>query len=178
MQVLDQFEYEDHNKEEWAAFIVDQSNYYLQAWTRIKNGNFLIFNPYAFFFNIFWLLYRQMFKTLVLYLSFFFAEGYIEKVVLSSLNIHSMPSHWIYIRIFVFTLALGFLGNWFYLLHAEEIIKNIKKQYTQDQHLRLFELRGGTSFIPVLLFTVVVIMIILVNQIHAGEMLNPNYIIR
>lgn len=176
--ILDHFDTDDQTLNEWRLFIGPDADYYIDSWLQIRHGQFFNFNIYAFVFSIFWMLYRQMFKATILYLSIFFAEGYLEKIIFYSTNFIHLPDWWFSIRIFIFSLILGFTGNWIYLLHTESSISEIKKKYIGENQDKIIKLRGGTSIIPVVLFVVILLLSVMVNYFYQDLGLNANTMIR
>lgn len=159
--VLDHFEQSDETVAEWRSFVGPGADYYLQQWRRLRNGDWLTFNLYAFLFGIFWMLYRQMLRPTVIFLSVYFAEGFLERLVFQFLGFDAPLSWWFFGRVILFALALGFLGNWIYYQYALHAIRRIKENYPPEDHQRLFLLKGGTSILPVLLFVLLILIIFL-----------------
>ncbi len=178
MPVLDQFDIDENTLHEWRQFVGSQADYYIQSWMRIKQGQFFGFNLHAFVFNIFWLLYRQMFKSVILILSIFFAMSFLEKIAIVYFPIVDLPFNWIYIKIFLFALFIGYSGNWLYLWHTEEAIRQVKSNYPKEDQARMIVLKGGVSYIPVTLFSIILLLSILINFVHPDNGLNFNTFVR
>lgn len=177
-EILDHFSTDEEKLREWRWFVGPDADYYLESWVQIKNGHVFIFNIYAFIFNILWMLHRQLFRPAILFLSVFFAEGYLEKLIISQTDAIILPPWWTGIRVFIFAVALGFLGNWIYLKHTENTITQIKKKYQAERHQAMIRVKGGTSFIPVVLFIVILLSILLVNYFYKDMGMNYSTVIR
>jgi hypothetical protein len=162
--ILDQFDLDEETVRDWRLFAGKRAGYYVQQWRRIKQGQWVSFNVSAFVFGVFWLLYRQMLRPTILYLSIFFAEGFVEKLVFQYLGFSIPPVWWIFTRTFLFALLLGLFGNWIYLIHAEDQIQRIKASYPPERQEQLLRLNGGTSFVPVILFLLLILVILLSNR--------------
>ncbi len=160
-EVLDHFDQNEETITDWRLFIGPAADYYLQQWRRLQRGDWLTFNSYAFLFGIFWMLYRQMLRPTVLFLSIYFAEGFLERFLFQILGIEAPLSWWFFGRVLLFALALGFLGNWIYYQYTLNTIRQIKTNYAPEEHQKILRLKGGTSILPVLLFVILILIIFL-----------------
>lgn len=162
-KILDDFETRDRQEENWRLFVGPRADYYLREWRKIKDGQRFTFNLWAFVFGVFWLLYRQMLRPTVLYLSLYFAAGFVEKIVFQSLGMPIPPIWWFAVRTLLFSLLLGLLGNWVYLIDAEGKIQQINSNYPPERRREMLRLKGGTSAVPVVLFVLLILIILLTN---------------
>jgi len=160
-EVLDQFEQSDETIAEWRLFVGPAADYYITQWRRIQNGDWLTFNIYAFLFSIFWMLYRQMLRPTIIFLSIYFAEGFLERFLFQVLGFEAPLGWWLFGRIVLFALGLGFLGNWIYYQYTINAIREIKALYPPADQKKMLKLKGGTSFLPVLLFIILILIIFL-----------------
>ncbi len=159
--ILDQFDNNDEVIEEWRLYIGPNAQYYIRQFLQMEQGQLLSFNPYAFCFGFFWLLYRQMYKPAVIFLSVYFAEGYLESVI--GINIPFPVNSWELIRVVAFFLVLGFTGNWIYYQHTQQEIEKIKSSSPSDQFKKKLEKRGGITLYPILILIFCVILLWLIQ---------------
>ena len=157
--VLDHFDQSDETVAEWRLFVGPGAEYYLQQWRRLRRGNWVNFTIHVF--SILWLVYRQMLVPTVIFLSVYFAEGFVERLLFNLLGFEVPLGWWFFGRVLLFALALGFLGNWIYYQYAVNAIRQIKKNYPPEDQQRILRLKGGTSFLPVLLFVILILIIFL-----------------
>lgn len=177
-EILDHFRTDEQTIQEWRLFIGHNADYYIDSWIQIRNGQFFTFNIYAFVFSIFWMLHRQLLRPAVLFLSIFFAEGYLEKILFLSVFDLIRPEWWLGVRIFIFSLLLGFIGNWIYLYHTESNISEIKQKHDSTNYHKMIQVKGGTSMLPVLLFIIILISSLVVNYIYHDLGISTNMLMR
>lgn len=163
--ILDQFEREEERAAQRRLFVGPGADYYLEQWRRLEEGQLLSFNPAAFVFGVFWLLYRQMLRPTLLYFALYIGELFLEKMIIRGLGWPAPPLWWFFGRMLLFALLLGLLGNWIYRVHADEQIERLREEYPPPQLDRVLRLKGGTSFIPVILFVCLILIILLSNQL-------------
>jgi hypothetical protein len=154
-EILDQIDQEEQLDRYYRLFVGRRSNYYLRQWRRLRHGQWLTFNSSSFLFGILWLLYRRMFRTAFLFLAVFLAEGFVEALFFRAWNIVP-PLWWVGTRTLIFALLLGVLGNWLYLLHTREKVRQITRFYEPGEREEIMRLLGGTSWWPVVLFLLII----------------------
>lgn len=148
--------------DDWRSFIGPNARYYINAWLNIRNGHWFSFNMYAFAFNIFWLLYRKMYQPAILFLSLFFAEGFLERVFFYFYEMKMPAISWYVLRVFVFAGLLGFLGNWIYYNFTQFKIQWLKSQYGKFRYKKFLPIQGGTTIYPILgalIFTALILLL-------------------
>ena len=160
--ILDQFEDNDEIVKQWRWFIGPSSDFYVREWLQIRKGKLFSFNWYACLFGVFWLLYRKMHKPAVIVLSIYFAEGYLESLILKQYPINY--SSWELIRIAFYFIILGFIGNWIYYYHAVQEINQIIENTPQNLHQQALTKRGGTSFLSIFILIFCILLIVLLNR--------------
>lgn len=135
------------NKEElYAAYFQKSSAYYLKRLEEYKKGNKTIFNVYAFFFGIFWLMYRKMYKEAVIIILILFVEGVLENAVLKNLPQQTQTSIDRILTIF-FALVIGTAANSWYFRKAEKAVNDVTQQeLDRDAQLKAIEAKGGVSY--------------------------------
>jgi hypothetical protein len=151
--ILDHFEREEDYVEDWRIFVGPGADYYVREWKRLRAGGYFSFNTHAFIFNVLWLLYRRMWRTAIIFLSFYFALNYLEKTYFYWISLYFPPHWWFYLRLLLFAAFLGMTGNWLYLEHAERRITEVRRKHAF--HSRAWALRraGGGSLTPIAIFS-------------------------
>ena len=158
--ILDHFDPDEELIEDWKLYIGPNADYYVKEWLKIKSGQIISFNLWAFLFNVFWMLYRKMYQPVILYLSFFFAEGFIETLIINFQQIPLDFWRWNLFRIIAFCLILGFLGNWTYFSYAQAKIHTIRVRYGGKHYKEYLKMSGGASIFPIF-FLILIIGVIL-----------------
>lgn len=156
------------DEDELRQLVGKRADYYLGKWQTIEEtGNSAVFNIAAFFFGLFWMIYRKM------YLYSFLAIILI--VVVSSVEIAlDVPDIVDRTTTFAFCFAFAFFGNYLYYLHSKSVLAKLHKQnapsaLTGDQLSDV----GGTSWAIVimsLLITAIAIVFIiyLMSTVHTS----------
>ncbi len=164
-KILDHFDPNEELIEDWKIYIGPGADYYTREWLKIKSGHILSFNLSAMCFNVFWMLYRKMYQPAILYLSFFFAEGFIETLIINFQSIPVNLVQWNFFRLSAFCLILGFLGNWTYYSYAQAKILDIKTKHRPPHHKEYLKLSGGTSFFPIFFLILVIALAVCFHYI-------------
>ncbi len=132
----------------WRNFIGKNSDYYLQKWG-FTNGvvtKETSWNWAAFFFGIFWLGYRKMYRYIIIFLASFLALDLL--LLLLNVNVAFLCAMDQAIGIGI-SITLGLFGNYFYYLHGRRKIRELKTaKLTNKRDLARI---GGTSGLGVLL---------------------------
>ena len=159
--ILDQFDDNDKKVELWKLFIGPYADYYSREWRQLQKGRVLSFNLSAFCFGVFWLLYRKMYKPAIILLSVYFAEGYLESLLLT--NLPFSVGTWEFIRIGFYFTILGFLGNWIYYRYTEQELAKIADKYPEHLQFKLIQKKGGTSFLPIIIVILFILFIFFIK---------------
>jgi len=158
----------DLTREEVESFVGPKHLYYWKMWQRVgaAGGTKAGFNGAAFFFNLFWLLYRKMVRE------FFIGFGGLVAVsvalaVLSSATGHDLSQLDRVIQIVV-GVAVGMLGNSLYLRRARRAIAAARAEEPDLARRRLLlAQRGGTSFLLAMVGTVASVALAALAQFAA-----------
>jgi hypothetical protein len=117
-------------------FVDKNVDYYFDKWGRAKNPKIYAgWNWAAFFFGVFWLGYRKMFKTLITLIIMFF----LIDTVLILFKSGSIKE----VNLF-FTFICGLCGNTFYYNYMKKEIKKIK-EINPSENTKL-SFYGGVSW--------------------------------
>jgi hypothetical protein len=126
------------NENEIRLFVQKNSDYYINKWGSVSNPQkYARWNWSAFWAGMFWMGYRKMYKTLLVFLILFLIIDLIQlyfhleldRVVNSSLS-----------------LMFGLLGNAFYYKYMKERIKKVKAENNTENLDSILSELGGTSW--------------------------------
>ena len=161
-EILDEYESNAKHIKDWQLFVGPNADYYINAWLNLQRGHRFQFNIWAFSFNVFWLLYRKMYQPAILFLSIFFAEGFLETLVIRYNRLSINLFWWNSARIFVYAFILGMIGNWVYYQHCQFHTRVLEKRFGPKHYQTRLPEAGGTSFWPIIgliLFTLCTLLI-------------------
>lgn len=117
-------------------FIKDNTYYYRQKFMNMRMGNKKnTWNWSAFFFNVSWCFYRKMYKVGFIFLG---VQILVSLFQIRYLNLLAM-------------IPLGMFGNYFYMRHTENALRNAENVPDLQRYAYLRK-KGGTSIVAVLLF--------------------------
>ena len=140
------------------AFIGKNQDYYIDAWTKIKNGDAFSFHWPAFFLVVFWLCYRKMYLEGAILILIIFIETYISDMLIAKFGAHVFIHYGIQIA---YSIAAAILANKIYLNSTKRKIAKIKALTTdKEERLALAIKAGGTSWVSAI-FGGILIMFIL-----------------
>lgn len=147
----------------WRAFFGKGDTYYMRQLQRLRDGERTEFNFAAFFLGYLWMLYRKMYLVpLALFLAIL-VEGTLEELILYFLGVGPDAARVIQ---FVITLVVGIIVGTYadrvYIWHAERQIRAVLAEghHVDEVITTRIELRGGTSWAPVLLFIAAIALLI------------------
>ena len=173
--ILDFNEEEGEMLEDLRLYVGQNAPYYVYQWRQIRTGQMGAFHFPAFVFGFLWMLYRQMYQPAILYLSFYFAEGFLEKWAFQYFQPPISPINWFLIRNLIFSIILGRFANWIYLQHSEQQINHLKKRFGSPLYKQKLAGRGGTSWMPILVFVLMLLLILLINRYYLDAYLLPKF---
>lgn len=131
----------------YAAYFKKDIEYYLNTFERYRNGNKYVFNVYAFFFGVFWFMYRKMYREALIIILVIVAEGYLEDILTAGMNETAIK-----VVTRISTIAIGIivamLANALYIRKAESIIGKAKQEQTdQEDLISDLQKKGGVSYL-------------------------------
>lgn len=144
------------------AYFGKQSPYYVRVINNLNSGKSTVWNGFAFFFGIGWLLYRKMFLeasivVAVMILIDLFLDPFIDTNSISYNRFLAI----------IYGFSIGYFGNMFYVKKANKTISEAKQKFNDDdQILTYLQAKGGTSIISAVIFTLIVIGIILYTILY------------
>lgn len=115
-----------------------KQHYYIRKWSKGVNS----WNWAAFFFSVFWLGYRKMYKQIIFIMGIFLiTDLFVTILGLDDTILNNAIS-------FAVAFTLGITGNNFYRLYALKKIREMMKGSTIDPNLlqKDIQIRGGTSW--------------------------------
>ena len=130
-------------KEEIAAFVGKNPDYYYTRWTPLLEGQgWTGFNWAAFFFSAFWLPYRKMYKTALVFYGCIFLAAIFEEIASKNGTPQALGQS---LRL-IAAIICGANGNRWYFDHATDVITQVRSKRLPD-NIVIDELskRGGTS---------------------------------
>jgi hypothetical protein len=154
------------NKDFFEIFFGESGEYYLGKLDQNEQGKRINFNLPAFFFGIFWFLYRRMYLQAFIILAFIYIYSIIEQFLWGNYLYNSDFATGIYlIDSLLFASFTGFFGNWIYINHAKRKIRKLLTKFESDELLLKKNLKkaGGTSHVWVLLGLCLIIVIYILN---------------
>ena len=148
-----------------SAFFGRQPDYYLNRYKSFQSGKKFIFNPAAWFFGVFWLLYRKLWVEAFILLFI----GLVIQLFFEWLLLDYDTQMMIY-TYFPASIILGFLANYFYLIHSERAVNKILHETTdEDKRIRQLKRTGGVNLIvPVIFILILVSFFTLLNILNAS----------
>ncbi len=123
------------------SFVVKNTDYYLDTWRSIEQGNalWLNFNWAAFFGSVFWMLYRKLYPQVG-----------ISILVLIAIEASGLLALVDWVSPILIGSVIGFYGNYWYLRRFHRFDEMARNQSpdpsTQESYLRT---KGGTNAIGV-----------------------------
>ncbi len=158
-------DHEDNDKfKDWRIYLGEQANYYIPKWEKIQSGQIITFNIYAFFFGIFWMLYRKMYRTALVIGAIMFVQIIAEESLRVNMNMTEedfQPITWTFNILFSTCFAL--FSNLLFFNEAQRRISEVKNSTVANYDIELME-KGGTSLISILvgiIFYVAVFFLVL-----------------
>ncbi len=149
-----------YNKIELETFFQKSKGYYLEQYELYKNGHVLIFNLQAFIFNIFWYLFRKMYREFFGLLLYFIVQSiFVDYLILPQISIRNQGSINFFITIFN-SVSIGFISNYLYFKRAERLILISKNKYNNDNEKQLEYLKKKGGFGVIFIFVIILIVII------------------
>lgn len=141
----------------YKAYFYNDSEYYLRKLEKIDNKEYFTFNIYAFFFGIFWFIYRKM-----------YAEAAIIAVV--AFLISQLTESNLLISILVGS-CFGFLGDHIYIAKATRIVQKGKGIYQEaesdnkerDQLELYLTDKGGVNSTPIWILVIIFGVMFILN---------------
>ena len=143
-----------------------RKDYFIPKLIALENGKKYSFNYGAFFFGIFWVLYRRLYVHSLIIFLIVMIESMIEMWLLDyyrydrDLEI-SMRVIWL----LIYGIVLGYLGNYFYLKSSKKKIEQISlSQEEESFKMRKLKKLGSGNWILVLSFLLIVILFVAFGQ--------------
>jgi hypothetical protein len=154
--------------EQWATFFGDQDDYYLNVVDEVKAGKIVVFNVYAFFFGLCWMLYRRMYLLCALAIGFLYVENWAEELVFALYFPSIADETRTVVSNLVWASAVGCFANWFYVQHARrQISKVLEQQQGEEQALTEIEAKGGISWMPIIVILSLVLFSLIMMRFSA-----------
>jgi hypothetical protein len=137
----------DADRERVKLFIGKNADYYLMEWEQATGQKYVTWNWAAFFFSVFWLLYRKMFRQAGLVLALIAIESLGEKILFPDMPdyISNGLSSGIGMAVAGF---LGRFGNDWYKKHVDKAVSRLK---ASDAPVESYRKQGGTSWLLAIL---------------------------
>jgi len=124
----------------YRTFFGKSAAYYEKIYKRMLEGRSFIFNPYAFFFSIFWMAYRKMYVELIV---FILAIALLNNFALFIMGVYTYKA-----TTATAVLFAGLYANVFYMKKAQRTVKRATESYINtEQRLDFLEQEGGVSYI-------------------------------
>ena len=144
--------------EPMAVFVGPNYGFYARRWAQAERfGGMISWNWAAFFLGLFWLAYRKMY----LYCGVVIALALFMTGMAQAMRIPpEQVQLWQMYIAPIFSMLMGFFGNWLYRLHAERKIRQITASSASNPQLTplLLAQQGGASLVSVLAVIAVMMM--------------------
>ncbi|WP_066836612.1 DUF2628 domain-containing protein [Rufibacter ruber] len=148
-----------------AYFGVD-ADYYLYKLAQQQAGTRFTFNLGAFFFGLFWMLYRKLYVQALAVVAVVAGVSFLLNYLALTQQIAAQTLQLInnFIALF-WSLAIGFLGNWLYLRQAKaRVTKMLQKEKDEEQAALRLQRQGSITYLPHILLAALFLVYLLLNQ--------------
>ena len=156
-----------HKDEHYRSFFGKDSNYFLAIKDRFDNGEKVVFNSYACIFGMGYMIYRKMYRFLLLIFTFLMVEVYLEQVFIQQFEIGLDKQRAIQLVSMVFwATVVGSVSNRFYMAQANRSISRVLKlDLPETETFERIQKAGGTSIIiPVCIVLSIIAIIMILNN--------------
>ncbi len=145
---------------ELAAFVGPRASRYLAKWRQASpSARRTTFNWAAFFFGIFWLGYRKMYKVAVIFGGIMLLESLVQEIVFTGVLNRAVPAGLERAVNLGFALVCGFGGDGWYFSHALRSISELHAYGVEGgERLHALSVRGGTSWKSCLLVGLLIVL--------------------
>jgi hypothetical protein len=136
----------DDSRQEMADFIAIKQQYYMEKFDYLEQKQKLSWNWAAFFFGLYWLLYRKMYKFFLLFF------------LINIIMIVCVPDEYT-ISYIAMPIAMGWLGNFLYMFHVKEKLKaasELNDLWAKDDYIRK---KGGVGWLGTVVFLAIILFI-------------------
>ncbi|MCW3108308.1 MAG: hypothetical protein JWQ09_2814 [Segetibacter sp.] len=135
-----------YDNELYSAYFKKDSEYYLNRLERYKNGDKYVMNGYAFFFGIFWFMYRKMYFEALIICMIIIAEGILEDQITANLDAGTNKIIGTITNIAV-AVVISLFANSLYINKAERTINNaMLVEPDQEKLIGYLQKKGGVSY--------------------------------
>ncbi|MBC3539280.1 DUF2628 domain-containing protein [Rufibacter sediminis] len=159
---------QDEHEEYYRAYFGVDADYYLRKLEQYRAGTKITFNIGAFFFGIFWMLYRRMYKQGILVMIALTLESYllglaIEHFALSEGNAKLLNN----LSTVLWSTAVGFLGNWLYLRQTQaKVTQALEEEESESDIRHRLAVEGSITYIPHIIIAALILLLMLVLQFN------------
>ncbi|WP_181304100.1 DUF2628 domain-containing protein [Rufibacter sp. XAAS-G3-1] len=157
---------QEDQEEYYRAYFGTDADYYLRKLALYRAGTKITFNIGAFFFGLFWMLYRKMyvpafFLMLALLLQSFLLGQAIQYYGITDVKAVLLNNT----ATVAWSVLVGFLGNWLYLRQAQaKVERALQEKQTEQQVVNTLSTQGGFTLIPHILVAALILGSLLFNQ--------------
>ncbi|SDK97125.1 Protein of unknown function [Catalinimonas alkaloidigena] len=140
-------------EEYFRAYFGQSADYYWQKVEEYGDGRTYTFNVFAFVFGLSWMLYRKMYRPMVVLLGLILLSSALESSLWMRLHLSEATIEFIgNAEMVAWAFLMGFLGNNLYLKQAARTIESVTDELDDKEHIkaRLAQL-GGVTLRPHLL---------------------------
>ncbi|GGK56446.1 DUF2628 domain-containing protein [Rufibacter glacialis] len=161
-QAPDKEEYEDY----YRAYFGNDADYYLDKLEKYQAGTKITFNIAAFFFGIFWMLYRRMYRQGLLVMVALTAESYLLGIVIQQYGISDSNAKLLNnISTIAWSVLVGFLGNWLYLRQAQaKVAQALEEEDSEQEAVNRLNAQGSITLIPHIIVAGLILLLVLLYQ--------------
>src|SRR5699024_40294 len=154
--------------EDMYTFVGTNQSYYETKWGEMEGRRHHIsWNFAAFFFTIFWLGYRKMFREVFIVSLILMAINLSIYWSNTQFNITLYPQSTNIVISVIVSIVMGLYGNAIYKRHVQRKVQAIyRKQSSVDLQQNLFKRKGRVNFLGVLLASLIVIAVYVIPSIY------------
>ncbi len=156
----------DHQEAYYRAYFGVDADYYLRKLAQYRAGTKITFNIGAFFFGIFWMLYRKLYVAGIMVIIALTLESYllgmaIEYYKISDGNAKLLNN----LSTLFWSLLVGFLGNWLYLRQAEAKVNHaLEEEDNERDTVARLAYEGNITYIPHIIIAALILLLLLIFQ--------------
>ncbi|WP_205499848.1 DUF2628 domain-containing protein [Rufibacter psychrotolerans] len=140
----------DLEEEYYRVYFGSDAEYYLHKLAQYRQGTRFTFNIGAFFFGIFWMLYRKLYKEALLAMVLIVVLSLLVENLTKALGLNQSTTTLVNNAFTIlWSTFLGFVGNWLYLRQARaKVTKVLAQQPNEELAAASLQRTGGITLIP------------------------------
>ncbi|RNI24538.1 DUF2628 domain-containing protein [Rufibacter latericius] len=150
----------------YRAYFGTEADYYLNKLAQYQAGTKFTFNIAAFFFGLFWMLYRKMYLQALILVLILFVESFLLGQAVKYYGF-SQTNAGLLNNFFTvaWSTAIGFLGNWLYLRQAQaRVTRALQTEPNEQAAVNRLSVEGGFTLLPHILVAAIIMVSLVVYR--------------